>query len=105
MERFPARTGEGEARLQNFESYDIAHAPLRGDALTEGGVRLLIDLGRFDIATDQKAVIALSAKLIDAGGHLTAARIFNAHIQTVRRHGRCHGRAGGAGVRDGVRHA
>ena len=64
--------------LQSFENYDIAHAPLRGDALTEGGVRLLIDLRRFDISTvpDAKATIEFSAKLIDGAGHLKAARIF-----------------------------
>src|SRR5581483_2485479 len=64
--------------LQSFENYDIAHAPLRGDFLTEGGVRLLIDLRRFEIAdgTEPKASIALSAKLIDGSGHLKAARIF-----------------------------
>jgi len=64
--------------LQSFENYDIAHAPLRGDALSDGGVRLLIDLRRFDIATgpEPKAGIALSAKLIDGTGHLKAARIF-----------------------------
>jgi phospholipid/cholesterol/gamma-HCH transport system substrate-binding protein len=64
--------------LQSFENYDIAHAPLRGDALTDGGVRLVIDLRRFDISTtpELKATIALSAKLIDGAGHLKAARIF-----------------------------
>jgi phospholipid/cholesterol/gamma-HCH transport system substrate-binding protein len=64
--------------LQSYENYDIAHAPLRGDALTEGGVRLLIDLRRFDIANapDLKVTIALSAKLIDGAGRLKAARIF-----------------------------
>lgn len=64
--------------LQSFENYDIAHAPLRGDALSEGGVRLLIDLRRFDIAIapDAKATIELSAKLMDGAGHLKAARIF-----------------------------
>lgn len=64
--------------LQSFENYDIAHAPLRGDALSEGGVRLLIDLRQFDITAGPapKAVIALSAKLIDGSGHLKAARIF-----------------------------
>jgi phospholipid/cholesterol/gamma-HCH transport system substrate-binding protein len=64
--------------LQSFENYDIAHAPLRGDALSEGGARLLIDLRRFDIATapDAKVTIALSVKLVDGAGHLKAARIF-----------------------------
>ena len=66
--------------LQSFENYDIAHAPLRGDALSEGGTRLLIDLRQFEIATapEFKAVIALSAKLVDGAGHLKAARIFEA---------------------------
>jgi phospholipid/cholesterol/gamma-HCH transport system substrate-binding protein len=64
--------------LQSFENFDIAHAPLRGDSLTEGGTCLLIDLRRFDIATgpDAKVTIALSAKLVDGAGHLKAARIF-----------------------------
>jgi len=64
--------------LQSFENYDIAHAPLRGDFLTEGGVRLLIDLRQFEITdgTEPEASIALSAKLIDGSKHLKAARIF-----------------------------
>ncbi|MBU6464880.1 MAG: membrane integrity-associated transporter subunit PqiC [Proteobacteria bacterium] len=64
--------------LQSFENYDVAHAPLRGDGMGEGGVRLLIDLRRFDIATapELKATIAFSAKLVDGSGHLKAARIF-----------------------------
>jgi len=64
--------------LQSFENYDIAHAPLRGDALSEGGTRLLIDLRQFEIATSPspQAMIALSAKIVDGGGHLKAARIF-----------------------------
>jgi len=63
--------------LQSFENYDIAHAPLRGDALSEGGVRLLIDLRQFDIAVSPPQVnIALSAKIVDGSGHLKAAQIF-----------------------------
>jgi phospholipid/cholesterol/gamma-HCH transport system substrate-binding protein len=64
--------------LQSFENYDIAHAPLRGDALSQGGVRLLIDLRQFDIATapQLRVCIELSAKLVDDTGHLKAARIF-----------------------------
>ena len=56
----------------------VAHAPMRGDAPSEGGVRLLIDLRRFDIAVapEPKATIAFSAKLVDPSGHLKAARIF-----------------------------
>src|SRR5262249_36993830 len=68
-----------EKLLQSFENYDIAHAPLRGDALSEGGVRLLIGLRQFEIAAapEPRAVISLSAKLIDGAGHLKAARIFD----------------------------
>jgi phospholipid/cholesterol/gamma-HCH transport system substrate-binding protein len=63
--------------LQSFENYDIAHAPLRGDALSEGGMRLLIDLRQFDIATSPAQVtIALSAKIIDGSGRLKSAQIF-----------------------------
>lgn len=64
--------------LQTFENYDIAHAPLRGDALSQGGVRLLIDLRQFDIVTtpQPQTCIELSAKLIDGTGQLKAARIF-----------------------------
>jgi phospholipid/cholesterol/gamma-HCH transport system substrate-binding protein len=64
--------------LQSFENYDIAHAPLRGDALSEPGVRLVIDLRQFEIAVapERKVTIALSAKLVDGAGKLKAARIF-----------------------------
>jgi len=64
--------------LQSFENYDIAHAPLRGDTLSEGGMRLLIDLRQFEIvaAPDPKAAIVFSAKLVDGAGHLQTARIF-----------------------------
>jgi phospholipid/cholesterol/gamma-HCH transport system substrate-binding protein len=68
-----------QARLiQSFENYDISHAPLRGDFLAEGGIRLLIDLRHFDIATAPKpeVTISFSAKLVDGAGHLKAARIF-----------------------------
>jgi phospholipid/cholesterol/gamma-HCH transport system substrate-binding protein len=64
--------------LQSFENYDVAHAPLRGDNLSEGGTRLLIDLRQFDIsgAPAPRASISLSAKVVDGSGHLKAARIF-----------------------------
>jgi phospholipid/cholesterol/gamma-HCH transport system substrate-binding protein len=64
--------------LQSFENYDIAHAPMRGDALSEGGTRLIIDLRQFEISATPgpKATIALSAKLVGGSGHLKAARIF-----------------------------
>ena len=64
--------------LQSFENYDIAHAPLRADALGGGGTRLVTDLRRFEIALspETSVKIALSAKVIDGEGHLRAARIF-----------------------------
>jgi len=68
--------------LQSFENYDIAHAPLRGDALSESAARLLIDLRQFEIFTTPQpgARVALSAKLVDGAGHLTAARIFEQSV-------------------------
>jgi phospholipid/cholesterol/gamma-HCH transport system substrate-binding protein len=67
--------------LQSFENYDIAHAPVRADALGSG-MRLVIDLRQFEIAIspDARAVIALSAKIIDGGGQVTAARIFEKSV-------------------------
>jgi phospholipid/cholesterol/gamma-HCH transport system substrate-binding protein len=64
--------------LQSFENYDIAHAPMRADTLSEGGERLLIDLRQFEIAgsPEPQAVISLSAKIVDTGGKLKAAQIF-----------------------------
>jgi phospholipid/cholesterol/gamma-HCH transport system substrate-binding protein len=64
--------------LQSFENYDIAHAPLRADNVSEGGLRLVIDIRQFDIggASAPLASISLSAKLVDASGHLQAARVF-----------------------------
>jgi phospholipid/cholesterol/gamma-HCH transport system substrate-binding protein len=71
--------------LQSFENYDIAHAPLRGDSLSEGGVRLLIDLRQFDIAIvpDLKVTVALTAKLIDGTGRLKSARILEQSVPLV----------------------
>jgi phospholipid/cholesterol/gamma-HCH transport system substrate-binding protein len=73
--------------LQSFENYDISHAPTRGDALSEGGTRLVLDLRQFEIAgaPSAQAAIALSAKLIDGAGHLKAAKVFQeaASIQTL----------------------
>ena len=64
--------------LQSFENYDIAHAPLRGDALSDGGTRLVLDLRQFEItsAPGLKATIGLSAKLVDGTGRLKAANVF-----------------------------
>jgi phospholipid/cholesterol/gamma-HCH transport system substrate-binding protein len=65
--------------LQSFENYDIAHAPLRGDTLSEGGTRLLLDIRQFDISASPQAqaAISISAKIVDANGHVKAAQIFN----------------------------
>jgi phospholipid/cholesterol/gamma-HCH transport system substrate-binding protein len=64
--------------LQSFENYDIAHAPLRGDTLSESGTRLLLDIREFDIAFSPgaQATIVISAKVVDPNGHLKAAQIF-----------------------------
>jgi len=68
-----------QARLmQSFENYDIAHAPLRADSGVDGAFRLLIDLRRFEIALapQPQAVVALSARIVDANGTLKAAQVF-----------------------------
>ncbi len=64
--------------LQSFENYDIAHAPVRADAVGAAGPRLVIDLRQFEISQgpEAKATVALSAKLINAAGQVKAARIF-----------------------------
>ncbi len=64
--------------LQSFENYDIAHAPLRADSLSEGGLRLVTDLRQFEVVLEPAphASISLSAKLVDGTGKLQAARIF-----------------------------
>jgi phospholipid/cholesterol/gamma-HCH transport system substrate-binding protein len=64
--------------LQSFENYDIAHAPLRADNLAEGGFKLVTDLRQFEVVLEPtpRAVISLSAKLVDGTGRLQAAHIF-----------------------------
>ncbi|MFB9261591.1 MlaD family protein [Bradyrhizobium erythrophlei] len=64
--------------LQSFENYDVAHAPLRADSGVEGASRLLIDLRRFEIelGPQPQTVIALSARIVDANGHLQSAQLF-----------------------------
>ena len=63
--------------LQSFENYDIAHAPLRADNFTAGGLKLVIDLRQFEVVPSPQphVTISLSAKLVD-GDNLRAARIF-----------------------------
>jgi len=64
--------------LQSFENYDIAHAPVRADNLTEGGARLVIDLRQFEVTRSPgaQAVVSMSARIVDAGGKIKAAQIF-----------------------------
>jgi phospholipid/cholesterol/gamma-HCH transport system substrate-binding protein len=64
--------------LQSFENYDIAHAPLRADNLSDGGLRLLTDLRQFEVVLEPtpQASISLSAKLVGGTGRLQAARVF-----------------------------
>jgi phospholipid/cholesterol/gamma-HCH transport system substrate-binding protein len=64
--------------LQSFENYDITHAPVRADPAVPTGTRLALDLRQFEISTEPnaKAVVALSAKVINEAGQVRAARIF-----------------------------
>lgn len=66
--------------LQSFENYDVDHPPLRPDNAGQSGVRVLLDLRRFEIdpSADAKAVIVMSAKILDESNKVIAARIFSA---------------------------
>ena len=66
--------------LQSFENYDIAHPPVRADSAGPAGTRLVTDLRQFEISIepDPKAIISLSAKVINEAGEVKAARIFEA---------------------------
>jgi phospholipid/cholesterol/gamma-HCH transport system substrate-binding protein len=68
-----------QARLiESFENYDIAHAPLRAADAGQADYQLLIDVRRFQVATDQQPVaqIGLSARIIDKDGKVVASRLF-----------------------------
>lgn len=68
-----------QARLiEGFENYDIAHAPLRAADALPPEMQLILDVRRFEIATDGNAavVIALSARLLDKEGKVIASRLF-----------------------------
>lgn len=68
-----------QARLiESFENYDIAHAPLRAADIGQTDFQLLIDVRRFEIATDSEpaAEIGLSAKIVDKNGKVIASRLF-----------------------------
>ncbi len=65
--------------LQSFENYDIDHPPLRLDNSAQVGTRILLDLRKFEIdpSADAKAVIIMSAKILDESNKVIAARIFS----------------------------
>jgi phospholipid/cholesterol/gamma-HCH transport system substrate-binding protein len=68
-----------QARLiEGFENYDIGHAPLRAADAPPADVQLVLDVRRFEVVTDGEptAVIALSARLLDKEGKVTASRLF-----------------------------
>jgi phospholipid/cholesterol/gamma-HCH transport system substrate-binding protein len=64
--------------LESFENYDIAHAPLRSMDGLQGDYQLLIDIRRFQIATDPEPAvdIGLSARILNKDGKVVAARLF-----------------------------
>ena len=68
-----------QARLiETFENYDIAHAPLRAPDIAQAEFQLLIDIRRFQIATNNEptAEIGLSARIVDKNGKVIASRLF-----------------------------
>ena len=68
-----------QARLiESFENYDIAHAPLRAPDIGQVDYQLLIDVRRFQIATDPQATvqIAVSARILDKNGKVVASNVF-----------------------------
>jgi phospholipid/cholesterol/gamma-HCH transport system substrate-binding protein len=68
-----------QARLiESFENYDIAHAPLRAADIGQVDYQLLIDVRRFQIATDPQATvqIAVSARILDKNGKVVASNVF-----------------------------
>ena len=64
--------------LESFENYDIVHAPLRSMDGVQGDYQLLIDIRRFQIATDPEPAvdIGLSARILNKDGKVVAARLF-----------------------------
>lgn len=68
-----------EKLIQSFENFDIAHAPLRGQEGGEGNSQLLIDIRKFAVSAEAEPVaeIAFSARILDNGGHVVAARLFS----------------------------
>jgi phospholipid/cholesterol/gamma-HCH transport system substrate-binding protein len=70
-----------EKLIQSFENFDIAHAPLRGQEGGDGGSasQLLIDIRNFAVAAEPQPVaeITFSARIVDKGGRVVAARLFS----------------------------
>jgi phospholipid/cholesterol/gamma-HCH transport system substrate-binding protein len=69
-----------QARLiDGFENYDLAHAPLRTMDVGQADFQLLIDVRRFQVATDPApaAEIGVSARLVDKSGKVIASRLFD----------------------------
>jgi phospholipid/cholesterol/gamma-HCH transport system substrate-binding protein len=68
-----------QARLiESFENYDIAHPPLRSADGAAVDYQLVINIRRFQVATDGEpaAEIGLSARILDKDGKIVAARLF-----------------------------
>jgi phospholipid/cholesterol/gamma-HCH transport system substrate-binding protein len=68
-----------QARLiESFENYDITHAPVRAADGVQNDGQLVIDIRRFQFATegDPAADIALSARILDKDGKVVASRLF-----------------------------
>ncbi|MDO9563604.1 MAG: MlaD family protein [Bradyrhizobium sp.] len=64
--------------IETFENYDIEHAPLRAPEIGQAGFQLLIDIRRFQIATQNEPTveIGLSARIVDKDGKVVASRLF-----------------------------
>jgi len=63
--------------LESFENYDVAHAPLRSMDGVTADHQIVIDVRRFQIATDKEptADIALSARILDKDGKVVASKL------------------------------
>jgi len=64
--------------IESFENYDIGHAPLRVTDGVQVDHQLVIDVRRFQVATEGEASaeIGLSARILDSNGKVVAARLF-----------------------------
>jgi phospholipid/cholesterol/gamma-HCH transport system substrate-binding protein len=64
--------------IESFENYDVAHAPTRPLDGVQPDYQLLIDVRQFNIVSDTAPVaeIALSIRIMDKDGKITASRLF-----------------------------